>query len=246
LPRAAWFRQALRMRHLAILKTGSTFTDLAQRRGDFEDWFAHQLRFLGAKFSVLDAQALPLLPPAESFDGILVTGSSSTVHEHEPWSVRAGKWLHRAAHAGAPILGVCYGHQLLASSFGGLTGRNPSGREIGVIEVEVTTADPLFAHLPPRFPAFATHSDAVFSLPSCATVLATNLHTHVQAIALPKRVRTVQFHPEFDAEVMRHYLMTRAPQIESELGPGTTARLLAELRELPTGAQILRNFASWL
>lgn len=45
---------------------------------------------------------------------------------------------------------------------------------------------------------------------------------------------------------MRHYLMTRAPQIESELGSGTTARLLAELRELPTGAQILRNFASWL
>jgi GMP synthase (glutamine-hydrolysing) len=230
--------------NLFILKTGGTFADLAARRGDFEDWFAAHLHahYPGLMLRVLHAQQHPELPPPAACDGLLITGSDKTVHEHEPWSVRAGEWLAAVVAAGVPVLGVCYGHQLLADALGGITGRNPRGREIGVVEIEVSTGDPLFDGLPPRFPVFATHCDAVLTLPQDGRVLAGNSHTAVQALAIGPHARGVQFHPEFDADVMRHYLQTRAPLIDGESGEGTAARLLAEVREVPAGPVVLRNF----
>lgn len=229
---------------LLILKTGSTFEDLAARRGDFEHWFESHARIGRERLNlrVLAAQQHPELPAPDAFDALIITGSDKTVHEREPWSVRAGEWLAQVVAAGVPVLGVCYGHQLLADALGGRTGRNPTGREIGVVEVEVSDEDPLFADLPPRFPVFATHCDAVLELPPQGRVLARNPHTAVQALAVGAQARGVQFHPEFDAEVMRHYLQTRAPLIDSERGEGTTARLLAEVREMPAGPVVLRNF----
>lgn len=239
------------MYNLLILKTGRTFPELAARRGDFEDWFTARLSAPGIaphgglRISVIDAQAASALPPVSGIDGIVVTGSPQSVHEEEPWSVRAGEWLSSAALAGAPMLGVCYGHQLLAHATGGRSGQNPAGREIGVVEVAVLQADPLFTDLPPRFPVFTTHCDAVLVAPPQARVLAGNAHTGIQALALGERARTVQWHPEFDVDVMRHYLLTRAAMIDEESGPGTTERLLTELRQVPSGDIVLRNFINY-
>lgn len=237
------------MHTLLVLKTGRTFPELATRRGDFEDWFSASLaRSAAAQYHravrvlVADAQADGELPALSGIDGVLVTGSPATVHDREPWSVRAGQWLAAAVVAGAPVLGVCYGHQLLADSSGGRSGTNSAGREIGVTEVEVHSDDLLFAGLPPRFPVLTSHCDAVLAAPPHGRVLASNAHTAIQALAFSPRARTVQWHPEFDADIMRYYLTVRAPFIDVERGAGTTTRLLAELREVPSGPVILANF----
>jgi GMP synthase (glutamine-hydrolysing) len=234
---------------LLILKTGQTFADLAARRGDFEDWFGEHLSptrptgvGAGVRLVVVDAQTRAVLPPLRAIDGIVVTGSSSAVHDHEPWSVRAGAWLSAAVQAGMPVLGVCYGHQLLATFSGGTSGKNPAGREIGMVEVTTDQADPLFDGLPPRFSVLTSHCDTVLSAPPQSRILARNDNSAIQALAFGERTRTVQWHPEFDADVMRHYLLTRAALIDAESGAGTTERRLAELREVPTGPLILRNF----
>lgn len=233
------------MHTLLIVKTGRTFEDLASRRGDFEHWFQTHVATAAegaARFIVIDAQTAPELPPAGEYDGVLVTGSPSAVHDREPWSVRTGEWLRCTAEAGTPVLGVCYGHQLLADSWGGRSGRNPSGREIGVTEVTLHDPDPLFTELPPSFPVLTTHCDAVLTAPPHSRVLASNSHTAIQALAYGRRARTVQWHPEFDADVIAHYVRTRAPLIDAESGEGTAARLLREVREVPSGPVIFRNF----
>lgn len=197
------------------------------------------------RFELFDAQtasALPELPDPRAYDGILITGSPSAVHDREPWSVRTGDWLRAAAEADKPMLGICYGHQLLADSWGGRSGKNPAGREIGVTEVTLHEPDPLFTDLPPRFPVFTTHCDAVLTAPAHGRVLASNGHTAIQALAYGRRARTLQWHPEFDADVIRHYLLTRAPLIDAESGAGTAERLLAQVREVPSGPVIFRNF----
>lgn len=223
-----------------ILKTGKTFDELSARRGCYEHWFARALGWPLERFEVIDALAMGPLP-AEA-DAVLVTGSPASVHEREPWSVAAGEWLQRVVRAGVPVLGVCYGHQLLGDVFGGQVGRNPNGREIGVVEVEADD-DPLFEGLPRRFPVIQTHKDAVNTPPPGARVLARNTQTPVQALAFGDRVRTVQWHPEFDADIIRTYLTARAHLIDEESGPGTTERLLGEVTEVETGPIIMRNFA---
>ena len=73
-------------------------------------------------------------------------------------------WLRDAAHAGVPLFGICYGHQLLAHALGGEVGDNPNGREMGTIDLELhphAADDPLFAGLPMQFPAQATHLQSV-------------------------------------------------------------------------------------
>lgn len=226
-----------------ILKTGSTLSSLSARRGDFEHWFAARLDRGVSECFVVDAQRATQLPEPSSPDVVIVTGSPSTVHEHEAWSDRAGAWLRDVVRAGVPVLGVCYGHQLLADALGGRTDRNPRGREIGLSVVELAATDPLFEGLSPRFAVFESHVDAVVEVPAGARVLASNERCAVQALRFGERAWGVQWHPEFDDDVMRTYLLERKDRVDAELGAGAADRLLAEVRETPpSGPRIMQNF----
>jgi GMP synthase (glutamine-hydrolysing) len=104
-------------------------------------------------------------------------------------------WVRSAIDAGLPVLGVCWGHQLLAEILGG-TVEDRGAYELGYVEVEQVQDDPLFEDVPNPFVAFATHSDEVMSLPDDVTVLARNADG-IQAFR-KDRVYGVQFHPEYD------------------------------------------------
>src|SRR5207248_8736486 len=101
---------------------------------------------------------------------------------------------------GLPVLGVCFGHQLLARAAGGDVVQNPRGREIGTVRVPLTEAgckDPLFSWASgAEIEVQATHVNAVDHLPCGATVLASNENTAAQAFRLSETVAGVQFHPE--------------------------------------------------
>ncbi len=230
-----------------ILMTGHTYPELRSARGDFDDWFARYSGWPKRDFAIYEA-AVDALPDPRGVDGVIVSGSAATVHEREPWSVRAGEWLVAAAGAGVPILGVCYGHQLLADALGGATGRNPRGRETGVVTVSILEDDPLFEGLPRDLPVVAAHRDIVTVAPPGARILATNGNTANQAMAIGANVRTVQFHPEFDAETARDHVQAMGAEIDRDHGDGTAARLLAATpATVPSGPRILANFfRNWL
>ncbi|MEZ4470679.1 MAG: glutamine amidotransferase [bacterium] len=224
-----------------IVQTGTPAATLLAQRGDYAQLFADGFGWPRARFAVLDAHAGAALPEATSVEGILVTGSPLSVHDRPAWSVRLGEWLVEAVQAGVPVLGICYGHQLLGDALGGAVGPNPAGREIGVLEVEVEP-DPLFAGLPARFPVVLTHSDAVNAAPRGVRVLASTPQTPVQAMAIGPRCRTLQWHPEFDAPAIRQIIRDRAAALDQERGEGAAAALEASIVGVHTGPVILRNF----
>lgn len=133
----------------------------------------------------------------QSFDGVIISGSQSSVYDdHRPWIQELSQWVEGAIADGLPMLGVCWGHQLLAQILGG-TVRGGS-YELGYVTVNQEAEDPIWDGLSDPFTVFATHSDHVVEMPSDATLLASN-ETGVQSFR-HGAVYTVQFHPEYDLE----------------------------------------------
>jgi GMP synthase (glutamine-hydrolysing) len=227
---------------ILILVAGQTIPSIAARRGDYDRWIREQTgdAWAGTWISH-DVRTDAPLPGPRDADAFVITGSSSSVTERAPWMLRAEELVRGIAHARVPVLGICFGHQMIARALGGEVQRNPLGREMGTMRVERVADDPLFAGLPRAFDVHGTHSDAVTTLPPHATLLATTARDPAAAFRVGHTVRAVQFHPEFDADVMRGYLRERANLVLAE--GGNPESLLAAVHEGTRGRDILRNFA---
>ena len=225
-----------------ILQTGKPVDSMRRHGG-----FAHWIRVAGGlrpdEAVVVDVEAGAALPSREGFAGTIITGSGAMVTDRAEWSERSAAWLHDAAHAGMPLLGICYGHQLLAHALGGEVGDHPQGREMGTIELELhPTAgdDPLFAVLPERFQVQTTHLQTVLRAPEGATVLARSVHDACHAFRWGDRAWGVQFHPEFSATHLRGYVQARHVALQRE---GQCPKTIAgNVRATPQARRVLSRF----
>ena len=232
-------------RPLLILKTGSTHDHIRDRLGDFDDWIAAGLRGGGAEIvETHDARQQGVPPPPGGYAGVVVTGSHAMVSEREPWSEALLPWLRNAVESDTAVLGICYGHQLLAHALGGDVSHQPAGVEIGTVTVErhaASDSDPLLGGLPARFPAQSVHWQSVRRLPPNAVLLAGSAHEAHHAFRIGARAWGVQFHPEFSDHALRAYLDGLGPQLAGE---GLDAVAIADaLRPTPDAASVLPRFA---
>jgi GMP synthase (glutamine-hydrolysing) len=191
---------------LVIFCTGSTFPLLKESYGDFQDWI---LRVWGSEYVVvIKAFNDDLLPEPSEVAGAVFTGSHAMVTDRAPWSERLAEWIKDAHKKQVPMLGICYGHQLIAHALGGEVGYREQGMEIGTHDIQLTDAahtDALFSALPPHFCAHLVHSQSVIKLPLGAQVLARNAADPHQSYRVGKTTWGVQFHPEFDEHIMQFY-----------------------------------------
>jgi GMP synthase (glutamine-hydrolysing) len=232
------------MKSILIVKTGGTYPDMAARFGDFEDWFVERLDRSAAAIETVSPYCGEALPPAASFGGIVITGSHDMVTDKHPWSEQTAGWVKEAVDAGIPLLGVCYGHQLLAHAMGGVVGDTPGGKEFGTVSLRLTEQarlDPLFGHLEgPSLLVHACHSQSVLDLPAGATLLASSDMDPHHAFSIGRRAWGVQFHPEFDGRILRHYIARFSAELSRQ--GNDVDRLLAAIRETPESEALLRRF----
>lgn len=144
------------------------------------------------EYHVWDGQ----FPEDPDVDGVVVTGSEASVYWEDPWIDRTVDWVRDALDRGLPTLGVCFGHQLVATALGGEVS-DMGEYELGYREIN-HDGDPLFAGVDDPFLSFTTHSDTVAELPAGARQIAENDYG-VQAFRTDTAVG-VQFHPEYDRE----------------------------------------------
>ncbi|MEC4768092.1 glutamine amidotransferase [Halomonas sp. CUBES01] len=238
------------MSSLVIIKTGDAFPEVVDAHGDFEQLFIRQLREALPEtltLSVWDARDAVPAEPAAAYAGVIITGSHSMVSEAPPWSEALKPWLRQALADEVPMLGVCYGHQLMAAAFDGISDYHPAGRESGTHAVRLTRAgqeDPLFGQLPACFPAHLTHAQSVMQLPPDTTILAHNSHDAHQALRYGARQWSVQFHPEFTAPVMRAYLERQKAALRDQ-GDDPEALLLG-VGDTPEASSLLRRFLAFV
>lgn len=225
-----------------IIETGQPVAAM-RRHGGFPHWIRVAAGLARDEAVVVDVEDGQALPSRDGFAGVLVTGSGAMVTERRDWSERSAQWLRDAAHAGMPVFGICYGHQLLAHALGGAVGDNPAGREMGTVRIALEPAaagDPLFAGLPATFAAQATHLQTVLRAPAEATVLATSEHDACHAFRWGQRAWGVQFHPEFSATRMRGCVHARRAALAAE---GRCAQALSRnIGAAPHARSVLRRF----
>ena len=190
--------------------------------------------FIGDAFEAHGAELSTVLFPKEGplpdlagLAHIVVLGSTSSVYddgEARAWIEEDLAWLRRADAAGVPVLGICFGAQLLAAAFGGAV-EPAGGQEIGWVTIDST--DP---ELIPPGPWLEFHHDRCLPPPG-ATVLARNA-LGVQAFRVGRHL-AVQFHPEVDGEQFKLWLDSGAGKEISETGQDPDRMLAQTIAEEP-------------
>jgi len=231
------------MKPIAIIKLGETYPDVAARLGGFADWVVEGLAHDHLPRCVTDVTAGASLPAPQTIAGTVLTGAHDMLTDCPAWSDRVSLWLRRVVAAGVPVLGICYGHQLLAHTFGGRVDNNPLGREFGTTAVHLAEAaitDPLFRGLPKTFSAHVCHCQSVIELPPAAVSLAWNRHDRHQAFRFGSSAWGVQFHPEFSEAAAAAYVTASAEDLRIE--GRQPSRLKKGIVPTPFAADILPRF----
>lgn len=231
---------------LIVIKTGTKPASLAGHPGDYEDWILDGMGWPRVAARVVAVHQGGTLPPPAHVAGAAITGAATMVTDGDAWIEATAAWLRDAVAAGLPVLGICYGHQLLAHALGGIAGWNPNGVEVGVVGVELldgAAADPLLGGLPATFPACVSHRQSALRLPPGAVLLARSALEPHHAFRVGN-AWGVQFHPEFSVAVMPAYVAGfREVLLAQARNPED---LVAALRPTPESAAVLRRFAALL
>jgi GMP synthase (glutamine-hydrolysing) len=233
------------MKKLYIIKAGTTSPATAQQFGDFDKWTEKALGVGNVETAIVDAEHGASLPTIEECAGAVVTGSRSMVTDNLPWSVKLEEWIRSLLDSCTPLFGICYGHQLLARAAGGQVGDHPRGKEIGTVSVRLLpecATDPVFQSLPQSFLVHVTHLQTVLSLPAGATRLAANAYEPNHAFRVGDWAYGVQFHPEYNADIMRSCIQEQKDKLVAE--GMDVPKLLGTVGETPVAAQTLRSFGN--
>lgn len=221
-------------RRLLLVQMGDPPDDIAGPLGNQPAWFVAALGDSDRPVQVVRPFLGDTLPDAADFHATVITGSWSMVTDREDWSERTGAWLREVIVTGHRVLGVCYGHQLMADVMGGTVDYHPDGAEVGVKTVTLSAAaadDALFAGFATQFTAPLSHSQSVLVPPPGAVVLGASSHDACQILRYGPNAVSVQFHPEFTPALMQACTDRRASHADSAAPPDT-----------PTARDVLRRF----
>lgn len=205
--------------------------------GEQQHWFIAALGLAPDEFIVVRPDLGEALPEPCSVAAAVLSGSWAMVTDHAEWSERTAAWIRSAVEQELPLLGVCYGHQLMAYALGGVVDDNPRGWERGLQQLEMGECaqnDPLLSALPGQFSAWLSHRQSVLQPPPGAQVLASSALDDCQIIRYTPQALSVQFHPEFTGQIMTACLQNSQSSEASSL--------MVHQQEPATPRQLLQDF----
>lgn len=213
---------------IGLLQCGYIAPDIAAGHGDYPEVFAELLGPEGVDLVTYDVQQDPLPTDPGAHDGWLVSGSASSAYEDLPWIPPVEGFLRRLIDDEAPLVAVCFGHQLLAQALGGRVAKAEAGWGVGVHRYELVGPPPAWMDPPPAdggFLMIASHQDQVVEMPEGARLAARTDHCPIAAFTIGTQVLSIQPHPEFTTGLSREL----STQRRERMGAATTDAAIGSL-----------------
>ena len=193
---------------IGILKCGQSPEVLRGELGDYDTMFERLLAGRGFDFATWHVEAMEFPASVHEADGWLLTGSRHGTYEEHAFIPPLEDFIRRAYAAGVPLVGICFGHQIIAQALGGRVEKFPGGWSIGPqdydFDGETVTLN-------------AWHQDQVVERPQDARVVASSGFCTNAALVYGDRAFTVQAHPEFDDAMIHGLIEHRSDTVPSEL-----------------------------
>jgi GMP synthase-like glutamine amidotransferase len=199
---------------VGILETGAPPCELKSRFGSYVDMLQ---RLLGPSFYYVsfDARQEQLPSAPAEFDALVLTGSAAGVYDGDRW-IEALKTFISEASEQVPLVGICFGHQVMAEAFGGRVNQATQGWGIGCHQYEIHHRT-VWMDSAQSITVPVSHRDQVVALPTGAVVLAGSAFTPFGVLLYPeRRALSFQCHPEFSVEYAQALIELRRGRVYSD------------------------------
>ncbi len=186
---------------IGILKTDSVRAEFQREFGDYPAMFRAMLMAsaddIPIEFKDYDVQRTQYPASLDECDAYLITGSRESVYDDQPWIHRLAQFVRELDAARHPLVGICFGHQLIAHVLGGETRAADAGWAVGVHEAVVVSPAQWMLPYRERFGLLSSHKDQVVQLPERARVFASTSLCPYSGFTIDAHILTFQGHPEF-------------------------------------------------
>ena len=204
---------------IAILQTGTTNPAMPSRFQDypalFTDMFSSDPRATQHSFAPVAVFDGDMPPVVDAYDAYIITGSKHGVYDDLPWIVPLMTFIRAAHDADVPMVGVCFGHQIIAHALGGYAAKSNRGWGLGIHRVKLRD-HPDWMPADDYIRLIHIHQDQVETLPPGAQLIGSNEFCPNAMFVISDSVLCVQGHPEFTIAYIDQLMRVRADVFDSE------------------------------
>ncbi len=229
---------------LGILKTDAVRPEWVPEFGEYPDMFVALLSSQDPdlEFVVYDVEEGVYPEDIDEVDAYLITGSKSSVYEDKPWIHALMEFVRLLDSRHKKLVGICFGHQVVAQALGGRTEKSPKGWGVGLHTHRFSELPTWHDQGEPGFDILVSHQDQVVENAPGATVLAGSDFCENAVCQIGEHILTFQGHPEFLPDYSREIMTFRREMI----GEGVYETGMASLRDDPQGARVARWILDFL
>lgn len=204
---------------IGILECDRLSEPVRQRHGSYSDMFRHLLSAAGEDVAFVTYQVMESEYPAEpdACDAYLITGSHHSVYDDLSWIRRLQEYVVTLDRRSKKLVGICFGHQLVAQALGGQVGKHPGGWGVGIAASTLLLRKSWME--PPRDPfhLIVSHQDQVLRMPPRAEMLAGSAFCSNGSYQIGEHILCFQGHPEFSHAYARERLLARGDILGAEI-----------------------------